>query len=506
MKGLYLNVPDASAAIARLDRLLGLQTACARGRNAAFPQIVIGYHAEAWPEGPVVDEPGFFAAASGWFLFRGRMGDLRGLARAFAEARAQGEEARVLLEISAGAYLILLGIEGEGFVITDPFGLHPHYFADQPFSQIAPAPCFLKEGRAPVPKHAAILQARGHLFGNLTLYRGIERLEPGAMITRGGVHRWFRYESERRDVLRVRDTMADGLASLRAKTSILPLSGGLDSRLIALSGSFDYAYTYGPDTTGDRPVARRFSGRFREYREFSLLDLSYPIALRDASSAIFDGTCTSPFSELVAVYKHIHGTWGGGFFFDGYLGDVLQHGAFLVHDGIRGSLAKLLPWVTLRGFDALALLRRRYSSLRPESFALLVDLFRKKMDGMDLDGPHKVQLFEILYGRGARYMANGGSILSSQFWTTVQPFCLPPVFRLLFGQSMEDALSYRTLRRVWSAVPRSDAEIHTYSGFSPLWNGHRARTTMLLVKAMGKVGLYKRATSYECELPRIRWT
>jgi hypothetical protein len=505
MKGLYLNLPEASCRIDAIDGLLGLETPRATGSHPVFPRVEIGYHAEAWPEGPIVDEPGLFAAASGWFFFRGRMGDLRGLARALAEARPLQQEATVLREISAGAYLILLGIGQDGVIFTDPLGLHPHYFADQPFAQIAPSPGFLKHGRPPVPEHAAMLRARGHLFGNLTLYRGVERLEPGAIITRGHRQRWFRYESERGDVHSVRDAMAERLAGFRGKTSILPLSGGLDSRLIALSGSFDCAYTYGPARSGDRPVARRFARRFREYMEFSLLDIPYRRALREAAHAVLDGVCARPFSELVAVYKHLHRHWGGGFFFDGLLGDVLQHGSFLVHEGVRGSLAKLLPWITLRRFDPLALLRRRHAVLSPRSFALVADLYHQKMNDMDLDDPHKVLLFEIVYGRGARYMANGGTFLSSQFWTAVQPFGFPSVFRLLFSQSMEDALHYRTLRRVWSSVPRADAEILTLTGFTPLWNQDRARTTMLFVKAMGRLGLCDRAISYERELPRVRW-
>jgi len=505
MKGLYLNVPDAEAAVSRFDRLIGVETAVARGKHPAFPRVVIGYHPEAWPQGPVVDEPEIFAAASGWFVFRGRVGDLRGFALAFSEARVRGEETRVLSEIAAGAYVILLGLGQDGFIVSDPFGLHPHYFADEPFSQIAPSPHFLKEDRPPVPEHAAILEAENHLFGNLTLYRGVERLEPGAIITRRSVHRWFRYESERGAVSGVRDALAAGVALFRGTTSILPLSGGLDSRLIAASGAFDYAYTFGPPTTGDRPVARHFAGRFREYKEFSLLEIPYPIAVREIASECLDGVCLRPFLELVPVYQFLYRAWGGGFFFDGYLGDVLQRGTYLTHSGFRGSLAKLMPSLTLNGFDPLALLRRRHPALSAESFALVADLYRKTMGEMDLDDLHKVLLFEIIYGRGARYTTNGGTILSGQFWTPIHPFFFPQVFRLLFGQSLEDALFYRTMRRVWSSVSRSDAAVPTYSGFSPLWNEHRARATMLVVKGIGRTGLYRRAISYESELPRVHW-
>jgi hypothetical protein len=504
MKGLYLNVPGAEPAIAQLDELLGVETAVARAHHVAYPNIVVGYHPEAWPQGPIVDEPGLFGAASGWLVFRGKLGDLGGFVRAFAEARARGDERRVLSELE-GAYVTVLCLGEETLVVTDPFGLHPHYFADEPWSQIAPSPHFLKEGRPSVPEHAAILRAENHLFGNLTLYRGIERLEPGAITTRRGVDRWFHYECERRDVREVRDLMRGGIAWFREAKSVLPLSGGLDSRLIALCGSFDYAYTFGPADTGDRPVARRFAGRFREYKEFSLLEIPYAAAVRNSASALFDGVCPRPFLELTAVYQHLNRAWGGGFFFDGYLGDVLQRGTYLTHGGLRGSLAKLLPSVTLHGFDPLGLLRRRHPTLSAESFALVANLFRKKTADLPLDDPHKAVLFEILYGRGARYTTNGGTVLSGQFWTPVHPFFFVSVFQRLFGQNLEDTVFYRTMRRVWSVLPRSDTEVPTYSGFNPLWNEHRARATMLLVKGMGKTGLYRRSVSFESELPRVRW-
>jgi hypothetical protein len=530
MKGLYLNVAGATEGIQRIGALVGAPTRLATGAHPAFRDVVVDYHADAWPEGPIVnDRDGrLFAAASGWMSFRGEIGALAAFARAFAaahgHAHAHGPGAAigtpatdsmatiesVLAEVDAGAFVILLAAGDDAFIITDPFGLHPHYFADDPFARIAPSPHFLKEGRAIVPEHATILRAKNHLFGNLTIYEGIERLEPGVAIARAPStrdSRYFRYESARSDVRELAPTMRRALAFLAGRRTIVPLSGGLDSRLLAHSGDFDYGYTFGPAATGDRPIARRFASRFREYAEFSLLDLTYPSAHREAGAIIFDGVCEKPFLEILSVYRSLHERWGGGcFFLDGYLGDVLQRGTYLTYGGVLGSMAKLLPWITLRNLDGIELLRRRHAAIPPGAFRIVADLYERTVGEMDLDEAHRVLLFEILYGRGARYSINGGTVLSGQYWTPVQAFFLPQVFRLLFGQRMEDALFYRTVRAAWSAVPREVTDVPTYSGFRPHWNAHRSRATMLVVKGLAKAGLYKRAVSYESELPRIRWS
>jgi len=511
MKGLFLNVPGAEHAIEALDRLLGTQARIARAHAPALGEIVVNYHPVAWPGGPIVDaaDASLFAAASGWFSFRGRIGDLHGFATAFAEASARGERERerVLAEIDAGAFVIIVRAGGVAAIVTDPFGLHPHYFADAPLSRIAPSPHFLSEGRAALPAGAAILRAKNHLFGNLTAYEGIERLEPGCVITRGGAARYFRYESALYDARRVPETLAAELARFAGAKTILPISGGLDSRLLALAARFDHGYTFGPRDTGDRPVARRFANRFDDYREFSLLDLEYPNAHREAARVIFDGVCEKPFVEILSVYRRLHEAWGGEcFFFDGYLGDVLQRATYLTYGGVAGSIAKLFPWITLTRFDPLTILRRRHPALSQESFRAVAAIFESTVGAMPLDGPHKLLLFEILYGRGARYTTNGGSILSGQYWPSVQAFFLPPVFRLLFGQDLASSLLYRTVRDIWRAVPRDAAEVPTYSGFKPHWNEHRSRATMLVVKGLGKAGLYRRAVSYESEIPRVRWT
>jgi len=506
MKGLYLNVAGAEAQVRAIDAGLGAPTRIAQAEHGA-DRILVSHHPLAWPDGPIhLDaRAGRVAAASGWFLFRGRLGDLKALAESFWQA--SGPEARlgVLREIDGGAYVILLLAPGDRALVTDPFGLHPHYYAgDSPFACLAPSPAFVKGARVPDPLRQAILERRDHLFGNLTAYADVLRLDPNALITPAATWRPFDVRPARAPEPSPLEALRSGLAALGGQPRILPLSGGLDSRLLLAAQTFDYGYTFGPPETGDRPIARRFAGHFRDYHEFSLLDLSYPPELLAIGKRLLDGVCARPFSELLPVYRMLHQRWGEGFFHDGYSGDVLQRGTFLTHGGARGSLAKLFPVLTLCRFDAAALLQRRYPGLEPRARALLIETYRKLSAAWDLSDARKLVLFELLYGRSARYALNGGTILSGQYFTSVQPFFLPAVFRSFWAIDPRQAVTYGALRTIWRGAPPELAAVATYSGYKPNWNPDVARATMLAVKGLGRTSLIRRSISYERELARIR--
>ncbi len=508
MKGLYLNVPSARQQIQELSDLLQVPPTLATATHQGH-EITVNYHPGDWPAGPLFRDAsaGLTAAASGWFVYRGKLGDLEGLARSFEQARSSAERQRVLADMDAGAFVILLLAADRATLITDPFGLHPHYYCTpDPFARIAPSPHFIR-GEQPYDErwHAA-LQAQDHLFGNLTAYAGIQRLEPNAILTREECTRYFTYAPAGTPETEIPRVMHDALARFTGRRRILPISGGLDSRFLLACGEFDYGYTYGPRDTGDRPVARRFARKFTDYYEFSLLDHEYPQSLRAAATRIFDGVCARPFAELLPIYLALHRRWGPGCqFFDGYVGDVLQRATLLTSGGLRGSLAKLFPVLTLRRFDAVRLLRRRYAHIGRQAFANLVEIYREKTGAWDLDEPRKVLLFELIYGKGARHALNGGTILSGQYFATLQPFVLPPVFRAFWGISPHDALTYRAIRRIWRTLPREFADVPTYSGFKPIWNHDRARATMLVVKGLSKVSLCRRAIAYDRERSQVRW-
>ena len=533
MKGLYLNIPDARTRAAHDDNLLEVSAAIVSAVHHG-DEIVVDYHAPDWPEGPLLQDRDhdLTLAASGWFLLRGRPGNLRDLAEGFLLAREDEARRALLAEITAGAFVILFLHGTERWVATDPFGLHPHYhLVDAPLGMIAPSPCFLARGVTPAEgaRDEALSRAheqQGHLFGNYTAYRSIQRLPPGALLGPGKDLRYFDYsppgDSARVDQ-RIGGVLVERLSHVLQqfgpRARILPLSGGLDSRLLLSVGSMDYGYTFGPRDTGDRPVARRFAGHFKDYDEFSFLDLRYPLKVRQAGRRLLDGVCAKPFLELLPAYQRLYRRWGaagegmggpsaaglGALFLDGYCGDVLQRGTYLTWGGVDGSLAKLIPGLGRRGFDPHRRLDQRYAALEAPVRALLHNTFDRETAAWKLDPLRSVTLFELLYGRGSRYTLNGGTILSGQFFTPVQPFFFPEVFRSLWAIDPADATSYRAMREIWRGLPLELARVRTYSGFVPVWQHDLARATMLVTKALGKKRVWKRAVGYEGELGKVRW-
>lgn len=508
MKGLYLDVPKAREWIAEVDQALGHESVLASATHHNR-EIWVSYHAADWPQGPIFHDPerDLTLAASGWFYFRGGIGDLPGLAAALGSARSHEERRTVLAEIVAGAYVLVLLMGTETILITDPFGLHPHYvLADEPTARLAPTPRLVSEDGSTDPLLSAALEKQDHLFDNLTAYCGVERLEPGAVTTSEGCTQYFDYTPGESGDEKILVTLETALALFKGRPRILPLSGGLDSRLLLASGCFEYGYTYGPRDTGDRPIARRFAGHFDEYREFSLLDQEYPEAHWRAGMRMLEGVCARPFVELLPVFAGLRRCWPyEAWFFDGYAGDVLQRGLYLTAGGIYGSLAKLFPPLTMCRFQPLTVLRRRYARLSPQAFALLADAFEQKTSGWQMDAPRRTVLFEMLYGKGTRHTLNGGTIFSGQFFSPIQPFVIPSVFRAFWARHPFAGLTYKTIHELWQQVPREFADVPTYSGFKPTWHPHRARTTMLVVKGLGKKGIIRRSLSYENELRHIVW-
>jgi hypothetical protein len=509
MKGLYLGVPDARERAERVATELGTTAHVVEATHPAFGDLVIDHHPVAWPDGPVLREGTLFAAASGWLVHRGRLGDLAGLARAFRDAAAAGRPGEALRGLDAGAFVLLISAGDEAWIVTDPFGLHPHYTTEEgPFRRLAPAPTFVRGDRPRSAVGTTMLQVTSMAFGNLTGFEGVERLEPGAVIGRADRQRWFRYSGDASQLERIPEVIRSGHEPFAASPRVLPLSGGLDSRLIlATSGSLDHGYTFGPEATGDRPVARRFRDLFGTYDEFSLLELEYPARLRDLGHELLDGVCSNPFLELLPIYRRVRAQTGDGWFlFDGFLGDALVRGIYLTHAGVRGAIAKLLPPLTMSGFDPVGLMRRRYPGLPDDVFRVVAELFEEKTAGLDLDGPHRMVLFEMLYGRGTRYVVVGGSILSNQYFAAVQPFCYYDVFPRLFAADANETVRYRTMGRVWSRVPARFADAPTSSGYKPTWPPDVARASMLVTRALARKGWLKRAVFYASERKQVHWT
>ena len=509
MKGLYVDVPDASALIKGFDSLLGLESCLAFHRHDLIGDVVVSYHSHDWPHGPIFTDPSrqLFAAASGWFSFKGRFGDLRGLALALSDARTHDQASRVLAGIDGGSFALLL-VEPNGYrFISDPFGLHPHYISRTLGRvRLAPSPFFVKGTGVIDPAALRILDRMNHLVGNLTSYVGVERLPPGAIVDQAGAYFYFDYTPTQFDPAEVIKELGAVSDMFADRSKLLPLSGGLDSRLLLATGSFERGFTFGPSDKGDRPIARRFRKRFtKDYDEFSFLDLEYPQQLMTAADMMFDGVCPQPFREILAAFVRLVRRWGSGLaMFDGYLGDVMTRWSWLNVPTLRNQLLRPFPMLRLSGAQDSELLRQRYAPVDPSDYRLVVEAYAAMPVGRSLEPLRRLLLFEILYGRGARYIVNGNCIMAGQFFTCVQPFFFPKIFRCLFAMDLRRGLGLNALHDLWKRLPKDLRQTRTLQGYAP---GYPAQLSRLL---WFKSGVLKKLQprlfqDYNDELCHVRW-
>jgi hypothetical protein len=509
LKGIYVNVPDAADRIAAFDHLLGIESCIAVERRAGLGDIVISYRSSDWPHGPVFSDPSnnLFAAVSGWLSFRGRLGDLRGLALALFDAKTDAQRSAVLTGIDGGSFVLLTGDPSGYRIITDPFGLHPHYVCGPSATpRIAPAPSFLKSPPTNESASVPILKAMNHAVGNHTGYAGIERIPPGAIITGSECYYYFDYTPAGFDPGELIQELRFASELFAERKRLLPLSGGLDSRLLLATGSFDLGYTFGPSAHGDRPIARQFRQYFTDgYDEFSLLDLEYPATLKKAAAIMFDGLCPHPFSEILAVFRRLSRRWGADLvLFDGYLGDVLTRWSWLNMATRRDQLLRPFPAIRLRGASAGTILRQRYGTVTDNAYEIIADAYANIPVGQNLDPLRRLIIFEILFGRGARYIVNGNSIMGGQFFTSVQPFFFPKVFRRLFAIDPRNGVGLNALHQLWKTLPLSMRRPRTSDGhvlaYPPVVN-----RLFTLQHAVLKKLLPGRFQDYGDELPHIPW-
>lgn len=508
MKGLFLNIPNAIKEIQTFDMTIGTESTISHIRIEDH-EIVASNSSTDWPEGCIYQDStqALTLVAAGWLFFRGKLGNLTELAAAISNTSTDGQIDSLLSEIDAGAFILFIARGTHYSIVTDPFGLHPHYCLDgSPLNGMAPSPMFLSSGLHSDPAQVSILAKMNYLFGNYTAYARIKRLDPGSVNIGSRYRRYFDYIPQEVDEGEIITALRKSLLLFQGRKRILPISGGLDSRLILACGEYDYGYTFGPKETGDRPIARRFAGKFQDYTEFSLLGLQYDEKARAIGLKMFDGICKKPFVELLVVYRFLFNRWGKDcLFFDGYIGDVFTRGSYLKYGGIRGSIEKLFPLVTQARFDALRMLRKRYAKLNDREFGLLKDIFDDKVGHLNLSEPRKALLFEILYGRASRYAINGGSILSRQYFTSIQPFMIPAVFRKVFGIDPYEAMSYLTVPKLWRHLNDPLMQTMTYSGFKPMWNPHLSRLAVLVTKGLGRFNVIKKSVQFDRELQHVRW-
>ena len=112
-------------------------------------------------------------------------------------------------------------------------------------------------------------------------------------------------------------------------------------------------------------------------------------------------------------------------------------------------------------------------------------------------------LYQILRGRGMRYIINGDTIMSRQYFTPVQAFFFPSVYRRLLTSTPKHALGLRTMQKIWDPVPEN-FKINSVWGFRP------GITPLIARMKFSKSLLAKRffginRDTYSDELKNIKW-
>lgn len=464
MRGVYLN-SDYDRIAATFGELADY--------SQHFSESVFGQRVELvydhleWPVPPVVKTCDAAWYCYGWFIYAGKRNDFTQLITDFEK-----DGCACLTQISAGMFVIIKLSAGGSMVVTDPLGLSTHY-TDLRGDRLIIAPsvkCF--DDKEKNPLMGEILGRQGNLFGNHTVFFDVERLEPGCCIQNGSETSYYQPDFNSPHTLdQIPSLIAELCSHWSREERAVAISGGLDSRLILASSEFAFGYTYGPEHTGDRPIARKFRDDFDVYEEFSYLAPPKIESETAICEVMFAGTSSYAYRLLSAFVYARQLAKGSRVFFDGYLGDVLQRGAFLKSGGLIGELFKLFPFLFY--FDWLddeAVLKRRYKTLTAQQFDFVRDDYRHRTANLRTNDPFvKLTYYEFVYGRGARYVINGGNITAGQVYTVIPVFTDLRIFHTFLSQPMLDSVTYNFIAQVWKSLPKRYKAVATETGFKPGW-------------------------------------
>lgn len=425
------------------------------------------YDPQNWVQPPFTQIDNNIFIAAGWFIYKQQLNPLTLLAN---DIVAHG--IAVLNNVLAGVFTLFWKNENEQQVFTDALGLSTH-FIDKQAEQLRIAPsvkALVNDLHCINSDMQSVLNKKNHLFGNFTLYDGVERLAPGSCISVNSETSYFKlYQAKPLDEL------ADDVKKLASyweyDTKILPLSSGLDSRYILANGTFKYGFTYGPENSPERNIAGLYKDDFEHYLSF---DYNQQAQLTQ-EEAILDemafGTL-KPIARLLTNYKFVAQYFvQAKVFFDGYLGDLFQRGTYINFKGKRGEILKLFPFMYgVINFKSQTLMRLRYKELSDKEFAILWQDFTKRTQNLLLTDYQKVTFYEFLYGRGGRYTIFGSNVLAAQFFTVVSPFASRNIFDSFIQQDYRSAVNYRSLKKVWGKAAVKYKTVKVESGYAPQTN------------------------------------
>ncbi|WP_199611278.1 asparagine synthetase B family protein [Flocculibacter collagenilyticus] len=464
MKGLYLN-SDYRKLFRTVEYFQGIHQVLDVELDSSNNLTVV-YSEEEWPVEPIVSIENVIGVVAGWFIFNGKRNDLRGFIQEY-----QISPDNAVNKISAGSFVILIKDRDIIKLFTDPLGISAHYKHDS-LDKLVIAPSI--QAFNDIEKNIffdGIQKKHGCLFGNFTAFKNVERLEPGAIIMKDSIRKYYSVNTHKYSKHSCISNLSAEINELakhwNTDVRALAISGGLDSRLILASSNYSFGYTYGPEHSGDRPVARHFKADFTHYIEF---DYDYPRKVQhedDICEEIFFGSSKAVY-RLLTTYKFAKENSNGAFaFFDGYAGDTLQRGEFIKFQGWLGELFRIFPILYSLPLSAKYILFKRYSKLNKKEKEVLYSDFQNKTKGLSLTDYQKVTYYEFVYGRGARLAVNGGNIIGGQFFTVIPVFTKLSIFEPLLLQSHAKGIQFKLINKIWKNIPSKYKSVKTETGFKP---------------------------------------
>lgn len=467
MRGLYINCDDSNIPAS-------VDLAKKYSKTFVFPKEIgrgqVTYCPKEWNKVPSVEFKNNTFVVYGWFIYKNERNNLEKLSVDIVENGVD-----VVNSIDAGTFLIYWWDGTKAQIIVDPLGMSTHYVdLRNEKLKIAPSVKVLQNDSVhPVnPLLKSVLDKKQHLFGDYTIYDGIERLTPGCVYESGHKYIYFALSNSQLLPFEEIGQEINVLASFwTQKEKVLPISSGLDSRFILANTLFDNGFTYGPKDSPELNIAGQFKDDFSDYYAYDFCAPPLYENELEVNNEMSFGVL-NPIERLLANYIHVKQRfYRVNVFFDGYCGDVFQRGTFLNFKGVEAELFKMFPWIyRLLNWDAEKILRKRHSVLSDDEFSMLYQDFLTKTNELKLDNGQKVTYYEFLYGRGGRFAIFGSNILSTQLFTVVSPFAHRKIFNTLIHQNFYDGIMYKTMKKLWSKVPEKYTNIKVESGYTPKTN------------------------------------
>lgn len=464
MRGLYINCDTSQ--IPACAELSDIYSKSYSFSNELLTGLVI-YNPHDWSSPPVYTLNTDTFIVSGWFIYEGKRNNLAKLAEDIINKGTQ-----VLNRIELGSFIICWKTAEQWQIISDPMGLSNH-FIDTVNDTVTIAPTVKVLYRIGIhtlnPLMESVLAKKGCLFGDFTLFNGIERLTPGSIYCKNGKSHYSDLFSESPLPLKdVGDVFSKATECWPIENRLLPISSGLDSRFILANGQFTYGFTYGPKESSEISIAGQFSEKFEEYHSY---DFASP-PLYAAEAQLLDEMSfgsVKAIPRLLTNYMYIRNKYKAAHtFFDGYLGDGLQRGTYVNFKGVQGELLKIFPFV-VGWFDmsATKLLSLRYKELNEAELEVLYQDFYDKTASFQLDEYQKVVYYESLFGRGGRYTIFCSNVVCGQFFTVVSLFSHKKAFNTFIRQNFIETIKYKTMKNLWIKVPSEYREKKVESGYKP---------------------------------------